>query len=83
MTTIIFNQNPTLFMVMIKNIGMWFNNVIFQCDENIEIDEQALKADFPSIYQPQSMRESHYLFCWEAERRLLRISSVITKGYLR
>lgn len=56
----------------------------FQCDENIEIDQQALKADFPSIiYQPQSMHEYHYLFCWEAERRLLRISSVITEAYLR
>lgn len=55
----------------------------FQCDENIEIDQQALKADFPSIYQSQSMLEYHYLFCWEAERRLLRISSVIAEAYLR
>ena len=55
----------------------------FQCKHNILVDQKAMKQFFLKRYIPDDTLEYQYLLCWEPQRHVLRISSVITTGYIR
>lgn len=54
----------------------------FECKNNIVLDQKSLHQYFPKLYIPADIRDYQYLACWEGERNLLRLSSIITLGYL-